>query len=61
MLYELVQIFGHFWTKITPRMPANCPQKDKNSKFPDFQRFYAIFVQFSIDFVDWNVKNNQRG
>ena len=28
------------------------PKMTKHQNFPDLQRFYAIFVKFSIDFVD---------
>ena len=33
----------------------------KNPKFSNFQSFYAIFVKFSTDFVDWNVEKSQQG
>ena len=33
----------------------------KNPKFSKFQSFYAIFVKFSTDFVDWNVGKSQQG
>ena len=33
----------------------------KNPKFSKFQSFYAIFVKFSTDFVDWNVEKSQQG
>ena len=33
----------------------------KNPKFSKFQNFYAIFVKFSTDFVDWNVEKSQQG
>ena len=35
--------------------------KIKNPKFSNFQSFYAIFVKFSTDFVDWNVEKSQQG
>ena len=31
------------------------------NKFSKFQSFYAIFVKFSTDFVDWNVEKSQQG
>ena len=37
------------------------PKTTKIRKFSDFQRLYAIFVKFSLDFVDQNVENGQRG
>ena len=33
----------------------------KNPKFSNFQSFYAIFVKFATDFVDWNVEKSQQG
>ena len=33
----------------------------KNPKFSNFQSFYAIFVKFSTDFVNWNVEKSQQG
>ena len=36
------------------------PKMTKNPKFSKFQSFYAIFVKFSTEFVDWNVENAQR-
>ena len=33
----------------------------KNPKLSKFQSFYAIFVKFSTDFVDWKVKKGQQG
>ena len=43
VVYEGINSF--FWKEKDPNVT-------KNQKFPDFQRFYAIFVQFLIDFVD---------
>ena len=37
------------------------PKMTKNPKFSKFQSFYAIFVKFSTDFVDWNVGKSQQG
>ena len=37
------------------------PKMTKNPKFSNFQSFYAIFVKFSTDFVDWNVEKSQQG
>ena len=37
------------------------PKMTKNTKFSKFQCFYAIFVKFSTDFVDWNVEKTQQG
>ena len=37
------------------------PKMTKNPKFSKFQNFYAIFVKFSTDFVDWNVEKSQQG
>ena len=34
---------------------------DKNPKFSNVQSFYAVFVKFMTDFVDWNVKKGQPG
>ena len=36
-------------------------EKDKNPKIFQFQSFYAVFVIFSTDFVDWNLENSQQG
>ena len=33
----------------------------KIPRFLNFFRFYAIFVKFSADFVDWNVEKSQEG
>ena len=33
----------------------------KNTKTSNFQCFYAVFVKFMKDFVDWNVKKGQQG
>ena len=33
----------------------------KTQNFPIFKVFYAIFVKFSTDFVDWNVEKSQQG
>ena len=43
VVYEEINAF--FWKEKDPKM------KKKNN-FPDLQRFYAIFVKVSIDFVD---------
>ena len=37
------------------------PKMTKNPKFSKFQNFYAIFVKFSTDFVDWKVEKSQQG
>ena len=34
---------------------------DKNPKVSNVQSFYAAFVKFMTDFVDWNVKKGQQG
>ena len=39
----------------------NDPKMTKAAKISKFLRFYAIFVKFSIDFVDENVENVQHG
>ena len=36
-------------------------EKYIKSSFPIFKVFYAIFVKFSTDFVDWNVEKSQQG
>ena len=33
----------------------------KNPKSPNFQIFYAVFVKFMTDLVDWNDENAQHG
>ena len=33
----------------------------KITNFPDFQSFYATFVKFSTDFVDWYVEKGIQG
>ena len=33
----------------------------KTQNFPIFKVFYATFVKFSTDFVDWNVEKSQQG
>ena len=45
---ELIAVFK---MKKNRKLPPNLT---KNPKFSSFQSFYAIFVKFSIDFVDWN-------
>ena len=37
------------------------PKMTKNANFPIFKVFYAFFVKFSTDFVDWNVEKSQQG
>ena len=37
------------------------PKKTKNTKFSNFQSFYAVVVKFMTDFVDWNVRKGQQG
>ena len=37
------------------------PKLTKIPKFSNFQSFYAIVSQFSIDFVDWNVERGHQG
>ena len=34
---------------------------DKNPKFFNFQSFYAIFVIFPTESVDWKVEKGQQG
>ena len=33
----------------------------KNSKFSNFQSFYAVVVKFMTDFFEWNAKKGQQG
>ena len=55
MRYVFVEIFGLFWlTSKTPEWPKNDPKIVKTAKFSNFYRFYAIFVEFLIDFVALN-------
>ena len=34
--------------------------RQKTENFSSFQSFYAIFVKFLIDFVQWNVENGSK-
>ena len=37
------------------------PKITENQKLPDFQHFFALFLKFSVEFVDKNVENAQHG
>ena len=43
------------------RSQVNIENVKKTQKIPEFNRFYAIFIKFLIDSVDYNVETIQQG
>ena len=57
-----VGFYEEIITVICMKMSQSDTENDKKkTKFPDFNHFYAIFIKFSIDFVDYDVENVQHG
>ena len=43
------------------RSQINTQYDKKKQKIPEFNRFYAIFIKFLIDSVDYNVETIKQG
>ena len=56
-----VGFYEEIITVICMKMSQSDTENDKKTKFPDFNHFYAIFIKFSINFVDYDVENVQHG
>ena len=49
-------LWGYKWSFQLENYLKLSPKYTKNPKISNFQSFYAVFVKFMMDFVDWNVK-----
>ena len=57
-LWRFLDFLG--MTKMTLCWPQMTPKMTKILKFPNFQRFYAMFVFFPINILIYNVRNVQQ-
>ena len=56
-----VGIFEEFIAVFEVKMSQLTPKATTNSKFSNFQRFYAFFVEVSTEFVNWKILKGQQG